>query len=133
MENGMVQVLLTDRNPNVRDLLCRQLISIGFTTLQARNGQEVCFHLTSANTVDIVVLDPEIALGSCLTNPRSLASLTTRVPFVLHVFPTWEFNDELAEYAAAIVEKGGNTDMLLSTVKSLSKTPGLKAGSSERL
>ncbi len=125
MENGMVQVLVTDRNPNVRDLLRRQLHSLGFTTLPARNGQEVCFHLTSADTVDVVVLDPEIDLGACLSSPKSLARLSTRIPFVLHVFPTWEFDENLTAYASAIVEKGGDTDRLLSVVKTLSKTPGL--------
>ncbi len=125
---GQVHVLITDRNPNVRELLHRELLMRGFTPVQARDGQELCARLASSDLLDVVVLDPEIEPAPCLSSREGVATWTARVPFVLHVFPSWELNETLASYAAAIVEKGGDTSRLLSVIGMLAKGLAIPKG-----
>ncbi len=121
MGKGQGSVLITDRNPNVRELLHRELLLRGFSPVQARDGQELCARLASPDLLDVVVLDPEIEPAPCLSSREGVAAWTTRVPFVLHVFPSSELNETLVSYAAAIVEKGGDTSRLLSVIGMLAK------------
>jgi DNA-binding response OmpR family regulator len=121
-------VLITDRNPNVRELLHRELLLRGFSPVQVRDGRELCARLASSDLLDVVVLDPEIDPAPCLSSKEGIATWTTRVPFVLHVFPSSELNETLASHAAAVVEKGGDTSSLLSVIGMLAKGPTTPKG-----
>ena len=103
---------IAERNANIRELLRREFGREGYGVLTAGSGAEVLMRLAGPVSVDILVLDAEIADP----DGGSLAPLLTRLypglPVVLHVYPGFDAGDD----GLVRVEKGGDFERLKETV-----------------
>ncbi len=111
-------ILLTDRNPNVRELLKREFEVEGYQVRLARDARELCAGLESA-TPDLVVLDMDAPyLGERAVQDR-LLRVSMAAPVVLHVFSLEELQHPLVALAAAQVEKSADLTTLKTVVRRL--------------
>jgi DNA-binding response OmpR family regulator len=87
------RLAILDRNPHVREFLCREFEANGFAATPLRDAVELAASLSSQAPPEVVVLDPE---GFGATGDRTgqlvgrLGEIASRVPLVLHVFPEAE-------------------------------------------
>lgn len=103
---------IAERNANIRELLRREFGREGYGVLTAGSGAEVLMRLAGPVSVDVLVLDAEIADpdGGSLT--PLLTRLYPGLPVVLHVYPGFEAGDD----RLVQVEKGGDFERLKGTV-----------------
>jgi CheY-like chemotaxis protein len=124
-------ILVSDRNPHVRDYLRRELIQEGYHVYEAKDGQEVLQLLMSGRPLDLLVLDPEMPYFSAIEIASRLKARHAFVPIVVHAFDIEDMNRTLVGLADAVVEKqGDNIDSfkqiiaeLLNLRQSRSSTP----------
>lgn len=104
---------IAERNANIRELLRREFGREGYGVLTAGSGAEVLMRLAGPVSVDVLVLDAEIADpdGGSLT--PLLARLYPGLPMVLHVYPGFDAGDD----SLVRVEKGGDFERLKATVR----------------
>jgi len=132
------RILITDRNPRVRSLLCRELERDGYQVLSASSWNEIARAV--GDGVDCVVVDMDLSLQGAHGSQGArygqgsvalLEQLRLRapgLPVVLHTFSS----EEAAEagslrLVSAVVEKGSDTERLKAAVRRV-----LDAGSAQR-
>ncbi len=111
------RLAILDRNPHVREFLCREFEGQGYAATALRDAAELRACLASALPPQVVVLDPEAPDLS-----GRLAEIGARVPLVLHVFP--EAEAPAAGWGApgaAVVEKQADTRELGQAVRAALK------------
>ncbi|MDX9896666.1 MAG: hypothetical protein RBS34_14550, partial [Desulfofustis sp.] len=54
------RIIVTDSNSRVRDLLKRELERDGYSVSSLRNGQEILERMVHPESVDLIILDPEL-------------------------------------------------------------------------
>jgi DNA-binding NtrC family response regulator len=110
------KILIADRNRHVRDLLRRELAAEGYVVEVARDGREVLGRIDGDDPPHLLILDLEIPY---LDEPEVWARLKDRqppLPVVIHTFlPEYPTNLTLP-FAAAFLEKKGDTDRLKAVV-----------------
>ncbi len=112
------RILVTDRNPRVRRLLCRELEREGFRVLSASGWNEIARAVS--NGVDCVVMDLNLTSqagqdGSVLLEQLKLNA--PHIPVVVHAFSSEEaLEADALRLASAVVEKSGNTEGLKAAV-----------------
>ena len=115
------RLAILDRNPHVRELLCREFEDHGFTALALRDTAELAASMASQSPPEVVVLDPEaFNMTGDQTGQlaKRLAELAARVPLVLHVFPEAEIPAGGYGVAGAlVVEKQADTRELDRAVR----------------
>lgn len=106
-------LLIAERNANIRELLRREFGREGYGVLTAGSCAEVLMRLAGPVSVDVLVLDAEIADpdGGSLT--PLLTRLHPGLPVVLHVYP----GSDAGEDGLVRVEKGGDFERLKGTVR----------------
>lgn len=115
------RMAILDRNPHVREFLCREFEDQGFQATALRDAAELRSSLDSAWPPQVVVLDPEALLPDGHLAER-LAELAARVALVLHVFP--EAEAPAAGWGApgaAVVEKQADMKGLSQAVRAALK------------
>jgi len=116
MIQGAFLILVTDRNPNVREFLLRELRKEGFRAIAAKDGAEVAALIDSQNPPDLLVLDCETPR---LKNNKALRQALERpnhVPFIMHCYGAEDELDCLAPLATETVEKGPDISALRNAV-----------------
>ena len=110
------KILIADRNRHVRDFLRRELSAEGYLVEVARDGREVQGRIDGDDPPHLLILDLEIPY---LDEPEVWARLKDRqppLPVVIHTFlPEYPTNLTLP-FAAAFLEKKGDTDRLKAVV-----------------
>ncbi len=111
------RLAILDRNPHVREFLCREFEAHGFAATALRDAAELTASLASPAPPEVVVLDPEaLDLGGSLAG--RLAEMSARVPLVLHVFPEAEIPaGGWGAAGALVVEKQADTRELDRAVR----------------
>ena len=113
-------ILVSDRNPHVRDYLRRELIQEGYHVYEAKDGQEVVRLLASGRPLDLLVLDPEMPYFSAVDIVSRLKAHHAFVPIVVHAFDVEDINRTLIGLADAVVEKqGDNIDRFKQVIAEL--------------
>ncbi len=110
------ELLIADRNPHVREFLRRELNAEGYRVRLAENGLEVLKSVYQNETVDLLILDPDLPDAE---ESRLLKKIQNRIPYlpvVIHTFLSDYMPDTFR--AAALVEKKGNSVELLKQVVS---------------
>ncbi|OQX26734.1 MAG: hypothetical protein BWK80_08895 [Desulfobacteraceae bacterium IS3] len=110
------EVLIADRNPHVREFLKRELKAEGYRIRLAENGSEVLKAVYQHETLDLLILDPDLPDAE---ESRLLKKIQNRIPclpVVIHTFLS-DYTSETFR-AAALVEKKGNSVELLKQVVS---------------
>jgi hypothetical protein len=79
-------IAIMDRNPHVRELMCREFAALGHAAQAVQTKAEVLRLLAGPELPQVLVLDPE-ALGSGLQEISArVAALAGRLTTVLHVY-----------------------------------------------
>ncbi len=110
------KILVADRNQHVREFLKRELMAEGYRVGLAKNVQEVLKKVYHSETLDLLILDPDLPGGEGLSLFKKLQDRIPVLPVVVHTYVKDYTNhtDILSE--VAFVEKSG------SSVEGLKKT-----------
>ena len=99
-----LQILVTDTNLHVRNLLKRELAQEGYTIYLAKNQKEAQGYIYGDIQLDIIILDPE--LPECYGQPL-LDQIQERIPgvkIIIHTFAEF-FNEMNVDENVHFVEK----------------------------
>jgi DNA-binding NtrC family response regulator len=108
-------ILVADRNQHVREFLKRELMAEGYRVRLAKNVQEVLKKVYHPETLDLLILDPDLPGTDKLALLKKLQNRIPALPVVVHTYLT-DYNDYTNELSKlAFVEKSG------SSVESLKK------------
>ncbi len=114
MSSMEFHVVVTDRNPHVRELLSRELLRDGFRVSQARDADQLREILGRGEAVHVVILDPELR-GVRVSDLSAAGGLRV----VVFAQRDAELAPELSGAAcvAARVDKQGDLDGLRGAVR----------------
>jgi DNA-binding response OmpR family regulator len=112
-------ILIADRNPNVRELLKRELVSEGYHVLLARTGRDVLNSMEDASSLpDLVIVDPDLPDMGELSLLEIMRRQRPDVPVVIHTFLAEYIDHPLVLSSAGVVEKDGrHVDRLKDVVE----------------
>lgn len=115
------QILVVDRNPNVRRFLTRELVAAGFDVRAFENACELLEGLAGKPAPNLVVLDPDLPDTDGPSLFVDLQQQAPKVPVVIHTFLSdWNGTPPYMTRAAAFVEKGANSiEKLIREVRRL--------------
>ncbi|MCG6881239.1 MAG: response regulator [Deltaproteobacteria bacterium] len=102
-------ILIADRNPNVRDLLKRELVSDGYRVIPAKNSREILKQVFSQTPLDLLILDPDLANVGDTAIFEKLNNRIPQLPLVVHSFQTDHSQYPLDVKNVIFVEKRGNS------------------------
>jgi DNA-binding NtrC family response regulator len=109
------KILVADRNQHVREFLKRELMAEGYGVRLAKNVQEVLKKVYHTETLDLLILDPDLPGTDKLALLKKLQNRIPALPVVVHTYLS-DYNDYTNELSKlAFVEKCG------SSVESLKK------------
>ena len=103
-----LKVVVSDRNPNVRELLKREMIKEGHRVLIARNARELQNLVCQHKNVNILILDPNLAYLNEVNIYEKINSRTSPILLIIHSFP-YNNNRNAFPNNTLYVEKGENS------------------------
>ena len=115
--NREFKIVIADRNRNVRNLLQRELFEWGYQVLLAGEDRELLRLLQDENTIDLLILDPDIP--SSLGIPDLIRLIHIRqptLPIVIYTFLGDGFNYSDLPGVAHCLEKGEDISPLREVV-----------------
>ena len=103
------KILVADRNQRVREFLKRELMAEGYRVRLAKNVQEVLKKVYDFETLDLLILDPDLPGTDKLALLKKLQNRIPALPVVVHTYLT-DYNDYTNELSKlAFVEKSGSS------------------------
>jgi DNA-binding NtrC family response regulator len=114
--NRRFTILAADRNPHVRDFLKREMTAEGFQVDLAKNAREVLERVYQNESIDLVIIDPDMPDAS---KEELLAQLSDRIPnlpVVIHSFSTDPAYQKKGPVDVTFVEKEGRSIEALKKV-----------------
>lgn len=112
-----LDIAITDRNPHVRDFLCRELAGLGHRTDALGGAAQLLEALRRPCPPQVLVLDPEAAGPKLAEVARSLKERAGAVLVLLHVFEGEEPRPGFE--GALVVEKEPDVGALKAALKVL--------------
>jgi len=129
-----LDIAITDRNPHVREFLCRELSGLGHAASSFASIVSLLEALCGPKPPQVLVLDPEVAGTGLSEVARQLKNHPGHVTVVLHVFEGAEPQPEFD--GALVVEKQPDMGTLKAVLKTLAaqscRLPGAEAASGLR-
>jgi DNA-binding NtrC family response regulator len=117
-------ILIADRNPNVRELLKREMTAEGYRVLQAKDRLEVLKRAFSRTPLDLLIFDLDLPDTGEMEILKKLSGRIPQLPVVLHSFRTNSDDVPEADSATVFVEKRGNSvERLKEVVAEILKQP----------
>ena len=109
MTDKKATILITERNPHVREFLKREIAAEGYAVRLAENGREMLKCVYHQEPIDLLILDPDLPDPDVAHILMELQDRVPKIPVIFHVFP-----QDFAQYAsimedAVFVEKKGNS------------------------
>ena len=83
MENT-VQIIVADRNPNVRNLLKRELTAFGLNVRLVDNAERLLKTIDSQLPIGLLVLDPDLPGVDSIGLYQKLANRAPQLPTILY-------------------------------------------------
>lgn len=117
LENGFT-ILIADRNPNVRDLLKREMVGEGYRVILAKDSREVLRRVFSQEPLDLLIFDLDLPDAADAKIIGRLNDRIPRLPVILHSFQTDHSNYPSGNSNTIFVEKRGNSVECLKKVVS---------------
>ncbi|MBI5251041.1 MAG: response regulator [Desulfomonile tiedjei] len=114
--NTHFRILIADKNRHVREFLRRELREAGFRAQVAKDCGEVLMMVDVNEPPHLLVLDLEVPPGNSLQILERMQARVPPLPVIVHAFLAEYVNQPALRHAAALVEKGGNTDRLKTAV-----------------
>jgi CheY-like chemotaxis protein len=113
--NSHYKILIADRNRHVRDFLKRELTAEGYRVEMAADGREILDRMNDAAPPHLLILDLEIPYLDETVWCR-LQACQPPLPLVIHTLLPQHPTDETFPFAAAFLEKSGDTEGLKTVV-----------------
>lgn len=85
MKTGF-DILITDHNPHVRRFIAREMAAAGYRVQEAECGADVLFQVSRNQTVDLLILDPDLPDIDSVVFLQRLRKRTPALPVVIHAF-----------------------------------------------
>jgi len=103
------KILVADRNQHVREFLKRELKAEGYRVWLAKNVQEVLRKVYHSETLDLLILDPDLPGTDKLSLLKKLQNRIPALPVVVHTYLAdyTDYTNELNKLA--FVEKSGSS------------------------
>ena len=121
-------ILFAERNPNVRELIQRELLNEGYAVLTVKDGKELCAVLEKENHPDLVLLDPDLPYLGMEDVQHCLLRRTVTLPLVVYGFAGESLPHILGSRTFTHVTKDADPQDLKTTVRSVLKTRALGQG-----
>lgn len=103
------KILVADRNQNVREFIKRELMAEGYRVGLAKNVQEVLKKVHQPETLDLLILDPDLPGTDKLSLLKELQDRIPALPVVVHTYLT-DYTDHTNILSKlAFVEKSGSS------------------------
>jgi len=116
-------ILIADRNPNVRELLKRELVAEGYRIRLAKSSREVLKCMDDAlSRPHLLIVDPDLPDMDEISLLDVMRRRAPDLPVVVHTFLADYIQHPVKVSSAAVVEKDGrHVDRLKSIVQDLLK------------
>jgi DNA-binding NtrC family response regulator len=108
-------ILIADRNRHVREFLKREIRAEGYSVLLAKTAREVLDAVYDSETVDILILDPDLPEASELGLLEQLTDRIPPLPVIIHAFRPHDTEGKADLSGGAFVEKQGDSIERLKT------------------
>ena len=114
----VLNILITDRNPHVREYLKRELMAEGYHVCTAKNGQGILLRIYSSEPLELLILDPEVLDADEVSFFEKLQDRIPDLPVVVHAFLSDYSSLTTVLNSAVFVEKSGSSVERLKCVVS---------------
>lgn len=112
-----LNIAVIDKNPHVREFLCRELAGLGHRAKALAGAEELLERLDGSTPPQVLVLDPE-ALGPRMAEVAArLKGAANGLMVVLHVFP--DADPQPGFEGALVVEKQSHVGALKAALTAL--------------
>lgn len=102
-------ILISDRNRNVREYLKREFTAEGYRVIIARSAQEILEWIYNNESIDLVILDPELPYSDDKSLLERINDRVPSLPVVVHSFsPDYDDQSEMFD-TVNFVEKNGSS------------------------
>ncbi len=102
-------ILVADRNPRVREFLKREMTAEGYGVLLAKNCEEVVQRIYHDESLDLLIMDPDLPDKGALMMWEKLQARIPPIPVVIHGFLS-DYSTNTEDPATIIfIEKSGNS------------------------
>jgi len=102
-------ILISDRNRNVREYLKREFMAEGYRVITARSAQEILEWIYNNESIDLVILDPELPYSDEKSLLEKINDRVPSLPVVVHSFsPDYDDQSEMFD-TVNFVEKNGSS------------------------
>lgn len=113
-------IVVTDRNPRVRQFLERELAAEGYSVQGVCNDEELWPVLNSERSPDLVILDPEIPKLDPWRLISDLRAHCPSLPIVIHSFDNeYTAHPSLGQPSTYVEKSGSNINELKEVVAGL--------------
>jgi len=112
-------ILIADRNRHVRTFLEREFLREGYHVELVKDGRELLSAAEKGDSLDLVILDPEIPGVNRQDLLSSLKRRLPQLPVVIHSFLEELADQAVVDIGSVFVEKTENTDKLRIAVANL--------------
>ena len=117
-------ILITDRNPHVREYLKREMIAEGYRVRLAKTGQEVIKWAYHHEPLDLLILDPDLPDANKVSIFENLQNRIPALPVVVHAFLADSADFATGSIEVVFVEKSGSSvENLKRAVADILKKP----------
>jgi DNA-binding NtrC family response regulator len=103
------KILIADRNQHVREFLKREFMAEGYRVGLAKNVQEVLKKVYHSETLDLLILDPDLPGAEILSLFKKLQDRIPYLPVVVHTYLKDYTNHTDILSDVAFVEKSGSS------------------------
>jgi DNA-binding response OmpR family regulator len=80
----MKKIVVVERNPHIRSLVQRELISEGFTVFAPSSEKELLDLFSGSQTVDLMIVDPDVLDNNFEHLAEKLSSFRPDLPVIVH-------------------------------------------------
>lgn len=109
-------ILIADRNPNVREFLRREMSAAGYRVSLAVSGIQA-LNYASSHPVDMLIVDPDLPDADSVALLEKLRISAPSLPIVVHAFSADKFDS--SDIAAFIEKEAGSIEELKQIVSEI--------------
>lgn len=115
-------ILIADRNPNVREFLRREMSAAGYRVSLAVSGIQA-LNYASSHPVDLLIVDPDLPDADSFALLEKLRNSAPSLPIVVHAFsadpPKTENTYDTFNITAFVEKEAGSIEQLKQIVSEI--------------